>query len=131
MSKKNSSKTIENETHDLPACSAVLPPTALLRAPMRDLDSMKTRLVVKRVVCIPSQTLRTRIHSGLDCNTMLNGFILYIFTFTGSCLHFTQHKNRFLFLQYPSFYNTTKPYIELKKTLQLKKIWNLDINFKN
>ena len=30
---KNSSDTIGNRTHDLPACSAVPQPTALLRAP--------------------------------------------------------------------------------------------------
>jgi hypothetical protein len=131
MSKKNSGKTIENETHDLSACSEVLPPTALLRAPMRDLDSMETRLVARRVVCIPSQTIRTRIHSGLDCNTMLNSFILYIFTVTGSCLHFTQHKNRFLFLQYPTFYNYYETLHRLEKEFKIKKNWNLDINFKN
>ena len=68
MSKKNSSDTIEIQTRDLPACNAVLPPTALLRASMRDPDNTKTRLVAKRVVCIPSQKIRTRIQSGLDCN---------------------------------------------------------------
>jgi hypothetical protein len=33
MSIKNSNDTIENQTHDLPTCSAVPQPTALLRAP--------------------------------------------------------------------------------------------------
>jgi hypothetical protein len=108
MSKNNSSHTIENQTRDLPICSALLPPTMLLRAPMGDPDNKKTRLVAKRVFFIPSQTIRARIQSGLDCNTRLNCFILYVFAFTGSCLHFTKHRTRCLFLQYPSFYNTTK-----------------------
>lgn len=94
---KNSNVTSENQTRDLPACIAVLPPTALLRAPMRDPDNMKTRLVAKGVVCIPSQSIRTKIQSGLDCNTMLNCFIVYIFAFTVSCLHFTEHKTRCFF----------------------------------
>jgi hypothetical protein len=79
MWKKNSSDTIENHTRDLPACSAVLPPNALLRAPMQPPDNTKTRIVAKRVFCIPSQKIRTRIQSGLDCNTMTNCYVLYIF----------------------------------------------------
>jgi hypothetical protein len=50
MSMKNSNDTIRNQTHDLPACSAVLQPTAPLRIPYKlwktlNRSTINTRLI--------------------------------------------------------------------------------------
>jgi hypothetical protein len=46
MSMKNSSDTIGNRTHDLSTCSAVPQPTALLRAPHKEVMMNKYEVII-------------------------------------------------------------------------------------
>jgi hypothetical protein len=67
MSMENSNDTIGNRTRDLPACSAVLQPTAPRRAPQKHVACI-IKMNIKKLLCL------TEIRS------LLSGLMRFTFT---------------------------------------------------